>query len=147
MKKTTKKVAVVGAGVAALAAAAAGAYFMTGKNAGNRKKLKSWASKMKKEVMDNLETAQKSGKKAYHQAVDLVAKNYSKMKNISAEELAAATAELKSSWDSIRTEVSEAAQTVKKIAPKTIKTVAKSVKVKTVPKTVSKKSPKPKTKR
>lgn len=133
-KDTQKKVVAVGAGVAALAAAAAGVYFMTGKNAKNRKKVKSWVGKMQKEVIQNLESAQKSGKQAYHQTVDMVTKNYSKMKNVSAEELAMAAAELKSSWDSIKSEMEGAAKTVKKIAPKAVKTVAKKINVKTAAK-------------
>src|SRR4051812_16498367 len=121
MKKSQKQAIAVGAGVAALTAAAAGVYFMTGKNSKNRKKVASWAKNMQRDVVRELGKAGKVSQATYNKAVDSVAKGYKGMKNVSLSELAMTAAELKSHWDLIRDEMNQAGQTVKRIAPKTVK--------------------------
>ncbi len=134
MKKNQKRALEVGAGIAAVAAAAAGVYFMTGKNAKNRKKVAKWASNFQEDVILDLNKAGKATKATYNKIVDSAAKNYKGLKNVSATELAAMASELKSSWDTISAELSTASQSVRKAIPK----VAKAAKV-TAKKTVAKK--------
>jgi hypothetical protein len=129
MKKTQKQALAIGAGVAALAAATAGVYMLTGKNAKNRKKIKSWAGKMQKDVVTELRKAEKSTQSAYNRIVDTVAKNYKGMKNVNPAELAAATMELKSHWNAIREEMDNASQVVRRITPKSVKSKSRPVKV------------------
>ncbi len=144
MKKTQKQAMAIGGGIAALAAAAAGVYMMTGKNSKNRKKVTAWAGKMQKDVVKELHKVEKASKATYNQVVDTVAKNYKGLKQVSAPELALATAELKKSWDVIQAEMAGAAKVVRRVVPKAKKSVARAVKVnkKATPKKTAKKAPK-----
>jgi hypothetical protein len=129
MNKGQKQAVAVGAGVAALAAAATAAYFLTGKNAKNRKKLATWASKMQKDVVTELKKVKKGSQAAYNQAVDTVVKNYKTAKKVSAPELAAMAKDLKAHWDVIRLELENAGRTVRKVRPKAKASRARKVKV------------------
>ncbi len=80
MKKSQKQAIAIGAGVAALAAAATGVYFMTGKNAKNRKKVAKWMGDMQKDVVQELNKAGKASQAVYNKTVDTVAKNYAGLK-------------------------------------------------------------------
>lgn len=124
MKKTQKQAIAVGAGLAAVAAAAAGVYMLTGKNAKNRKKISKWAGDMQNDVIKELNKAGKHTKASYQQIVDKVAKNYKGLKTVSAPELAEIASELKSHWDTISAEVSNAGNVVKKAVKKASKQVA-----------------------
>nr|MDQ3018641.1 hypothetical protein [bacterium] len=66
MKKSQKQALAVGAGLAGLAAAATGVYFMTGKHAKNRKKVSKWAEDMQKEVVNELGKAGKTSQAVYN---------------------------------------------------------------------------------
>lgn len=123
MKKNQKTALAVGAGLAAVAAAATGVYMMTGKNAKNRKKAAKWMSDMQKDVVKQLNDAGKVTKATYSKVIDTVASNYNGLKNVSAGELASAAAELKGSWDLISAEMKTAGATVKRAIP----TVKKAV--------------------
>jgi len=115
MKKAQKKAVAIGAGVVALAAAAAGAYLLTGKRgAKNRKKISAFADKAKKEIAQELKKTEKVTKKVYNQAIDTVAKKYKAVKNIDAKELTALSAELKSYWDDMSKTAQSAAKRVSK---------------------------------
>jgi uncharacterized protein YpuA (DUF1002 family) len=127
MKKSQKQMIAAGAGIAAIAAAAAGVYFLTGKNAKNRKKVAKWAEDMKNDVVKELGKGTKYTKATYSKVVDGVAKNYKALKDVSADELTGLAAELKEHWDTISAEVGKAAQTVKKVVPKSAKSVGKKV--------------------
>lgn len=142
MKNSQKKALAVGAGLAAVAAAAAGVYMLTGKNAKNRKKLAKWVGDMQNDVVKELNKAGKVTKQTYNKVVDTAVKNYKGLKNVSTEELALAAAELKSSWELISAEVANAGKTVRKVVPKAARSIAKKVKVKkaTSAKKVAKKS-------
>ncbi|MFH0890906.1 MAG: hypothetical protein V1856_02660 [Candidatus Liptonbacteria bacterium] len=95
----------IGIGVAAVVAAAAGAYFLYGKNgAKHRKQLKSWMVKMKAEVMEGLENMKEVTGPVYNRVVDEVAKRYAKVRNVSPKELAALVREMKGHWRSISRE-------------------------------------------
>lgn len=138
MKSSQKKAIAVGAGLAAVAAAAAGVYFFTGKNAKNRKKVAKWATDMQEDVIRELNKAKKHTKASYDKVVDQVSKNYKGLKNVSAPELTSLAKELKTHWDIINAEVNSAAKSVRKVVPKAVKSVAKKVKVSTVKKSAKK---------
>jgi enoyl-[acyl-carrier-protein] reductase (NADH) len=130
MKKSQKQALAVGAGVAALAAAAGAAYMLTGKNAKNRKKVATWAKNMEKDVLKELKKVKQNSQSAYNQAVDTVVKNYKAAKKVKAPELAAVASDLKSHWDVIRMELENASKTVRRIKPKARASRARKVKVK-----------------
>lgn len=134
MKKSQKQMLAAGAGLAAVAAAAAGVYFFTGKNAKNRKKVGKWAVDMKNDVVKELGKGGKFTKATYNKVVDGVAKNYQSMKDISADELTGLAAELKQHWDTISAEVGNVANTVKRVVPTSVKSVSKKIAVKSAAK-------------
>ena len=92
----------LGVGVAAAAAAAAGMYFFAGKHgAKNRKQVKAWAHKAKKEVVAQLKKAKALNQKKYNQIVSEVSKRYSRVKNLDPKEVARLTKELQGYWKQI----------------------------------------------
>lgn len=105
----------IGAGVAAVvAAAAAGAYFLYGRDGvKNRKQLKSWIVKMKAEVMEGLEKLKVVNEGAYNAVVDAVAEKYGKAKDISPKELAILVKEMKGHWRRISKEFGSGAKLAK----------------------------------
>lgn len=127
MKKSQKQALAVGAGLAAIAAAATGVYMMTGKNAKNRKKVSKWVGDVQSDIVKQLNKAGKVSKQAYNKVVDTAMKNYKGVKNISADELALVASDLKSSWDAISKEVTSASKIVRKVVPKAAKNIAKKV--------------------
>ena len=125
MNKSQKQGVGVAAGLAGLAAAAAGVYFFAGKTgAKNRKKISSWVGKAKNDVMKELKSMQKVTKDGYNQTVDAVAKQYKNLKDIDQSELLALTKELKGHWDSISKELNKAGTSVKRQVKSVIKTPA-----------------------
>jgi hypothetical protein len=118
-QRDSKKVA-VGIGLATLAAAAAGAYFLYGTDQGKkkRKEIKGWALKMKGEVLDKMEKMESLSEDTYKNVVDSVARGYQSMKNIDAAEVAVLATELKNHWKNIR----------KHLAPKTKKRTTRKTK-------------------
>jgi hypothetical protein len=133
LKKSQKTAVAVGAGLAGLAATAAGVYFMTGKNAKNRKKLANWAGKMQKEVLTELHKMEKATKSNYNKVIDTAAKNYKTLKSVSPVELAALANEMKGHWDSIQQEMQMAASKVRKVVPRSAKRPKAKVAVKKAP--------------
>jgi len=129
MNKTQKRAVAVGAGVAALAAAATAVYFLTGKNAKNRKKVAKWAGDMQKDVVRELKKARQNSQSAYNKVVDSVAKNYKAARKISAPEMAEVAADMKKHWTAIRREMENVGKTVRRIKPKGVKRPARKVKV------------------
>ncbi len=142
MKKSQKKAVAVGAGVAAIAAAAVGTYFLTGKNAKNRKKVAKWAKDMQKDVAREISKAGKVTKAGYSAVVDQVAEKYEGVKNISTNELGELALDMKKHWDVINNEISSAGKQVRRVIPKTVKSVAKKVKVNGSAKKTAKKATK-----
>ena len=102
------------AGLAALAATAAGVYFFYGsKNAGkNRRTVKSWMFRMKGEVLDRLENLKDVSEEMYYDTIDEVKTKYAKLSTISKADLDDMTDELKSHWKDIKKEIA-AKRTVK----------------------------------
>jgi len=107
MKKKTKKIVGgvgIAAGIAALAAAAAGTYFLYGsKNAAkNRKTVKGWMLKAKGEILSEMENMKDMSEGNYHKAIDTVAKKYKILKHVDKKDLDALVKELKSHWKHIK---------------------------------------------
>jgi len=96
-------------GIAALAAAAAGTYFLYGTDAGKkkRKEMKSWMLRAKADVMDRMENLKEINEDIYNKIVGEVAEKYKAVKNINPAELAALAAFMRSQWKNIRKSLGE----------------------------------------
>jgi len=104
MNKKTKKIVVeAGMGLAALAATAAGAYFLSGKKgAKNRKRVKGWMLKAKGEVLQEMEHMKNMSEGTYHDTIDAMSERYKILKNVDEKELNHLVNELKSHWKHIK---------------------------------------------
>jgi len=100
----------IGVGIATLAAAAAGAYYLYGsaKGKAHRSNVKSWMLHAKAEVMSEIEKMNQVNEGAYKDAVAKVTKKYKAMKGMDRAELAALAATLHGHWKDIRREVEKA---------------------------------------
>jgi len=116
---TGNKVA-IGAGLAALAAAAAGTYFLYGtkKGAKARKQIKGWSLKAKGEILEKMEKLGEINEKVYNQVVDEVKAGYKKVKSIDAKDVEAFGKEMKAHWKGIKGEIEKKAKGKKKKASK-----------------------------
>ncbi|MES3031149.1 MAG: hypothetical protein V4697_01910 [Patescibacteria group bacterium] len=93
------KVALVGA---TLAGIAAGAYFLFGPNGKkHQKQAKSWAIKMKGEVIEKLEKAKDVSEANYHEIIDKVTTKYATGKYAAEEEVQELAADLKKHWKTL----------------------------------------------
>ena len=103
-----------GVGLAALAAATAGAYFLYGTKQGvkTRKQIKGWMLKAKGEILEKMENMQDISEEAYDKVIDEVQAKYKAVKNIDKKDLEDFGKELKAHWKDIKKEVD------KKINPK-----------------------------
>src|SRR3989338_6365228 len=106
-KNNLAKEVLVGTGLVAVVAAAAGAYFLYGsKNAKqHRKQVKSWTLKAKGEVLEKLEKLKEVNEEIYHKVVNEVSKKYQAVKSIDKKDVEELVRELKSHWKSIAKEV------------------------------------------
>lgn len=104
---STQNKVMMGAGLAALGAAAAGAIFLYGTDAGKkkRKQISSWSLKMKADVMDKMATMKDWSEEAYMAVVDTVADKYKNLKNVDAAEVALLVADLKKHWKMLKRHV------------------------------------------
>jgi hypothetical protein len=93
-------------GLAAIAAGAAGAYFLYGTKDGAKmkKQIKGWTVKMKGEVIHKMESMKDVSEENYHMLIDEVQKKYRGAKSIDASELDSLVAELKTHWKNIKKE-------------------------------------------
>jgi hypothetical protein len=124
-KKTNKsgsnlmKLAFVGAALADLAATA---YFLIGPGGKqNRKYAKSWAIKMKGDVVEKLEKAQEISEPVYHQLIDSVSAKHEKSKNTDVKDVKALANDLKKHWDTISSAVKPIKKEIVKAAAKAVK--------------------------
>ena len=103
-KKLVIEVGAAGLGLAALAAAAAGTYFLYGsKNASkNRKKIKGWMLKAKGEVLQEMEHMKDMSESRYHDTIDAMSERYKMLKHVDKKELNHLVKELKSHWKHIK---------------------------------------------
>lgn len=101
------KTAAIAGGVVAAAAALAGAYFLYGTKEGpaRRKKIKAWMLKMKADVLEEMENLKDLNEEVYHRAVEAVARNYEKVKDVTPEEVAEIVRELKGYWKPLKREL------------------------------------------
>lgn len=107
-----KDMAVVGAGIAAIAA---GAYFFFGpEGKKHQKKMKGWMVRMKGDVLERLEEAQEITEPIYHQIVDTVAKSYEVAGKIPKEEIVGLAGDLKRQWRTIKRTAFAPKKTAKK---------------------------------
>jgi hypothetical protein len=109
-----------GVGLAALAAAAAGAFFLYGTEAGKkrRKSINSWMFRMRADVMDRMEKMRDWSEKSYNELVDTVAEKYKNAKNIDRSELQAVVSDLKRHWKNISKQVQGHAEPKKARTPR-----------------------------
>lgn len=108
-----------GLGLAALAAAAAAAYFLTGaKGRQNRKKMAAWTKQARRDMAKKLGLMKSLSKQAYTQASKEVLNKYRRAKSIKPAELAAFGKELKAHWDNIVREAGKLGKINKKAKSK-----------------------------
>ncbi|MEI7777054.1 MAG: hypothetical protein WCI52_00360 [bacterium] len=108
MKKTiNKETSGFLKGVGLAAAAAAGAYFLYGAKDSkkNRQAVKSWAFKVKAEVLEKLEDLKAVDEEKYNDIVDAVTEKYKTLKKINQKDLKAISKEMKGHWQSIKKEL------------------------------------------
>jgi len=113
-------------GLAALAAAAAGAYFLYGKDAPKRRaKVRGWALRAKGEVLEAIEGLKGTlNEQQYRALVDKVMSRYKKVKQASPQELMALSKELKGHWRSIHKHLTAAGGATMKSASRIRKTAS-----------------------
>ena len=99
---STGAVVGIGAGVAALSAAAYVLFGKEGKK--NRKVIRGWAVKMKGEIIEKFENAKELTEPVYHEIIDNVQSKYSKLKNVDQAELVNTVNEIKKHWKAIKKE-------------------------------------------
>lgn len=133
-KTTTGEKVIIGAGITGLVVAATlGAKFLfnTKKGKQSLKHLKSWAFKMKGDVLDKLEKAKEINEEAYNKIVDELGEKYSKIKGMTLDEVTETVKELKSQWKAVHAEVKKTLKgTHAKPKPKTAKTKPAAAKTK-----------------
>ncbi len=97
-----KKVA-IGAGVAALGVATAGAYYLLGPNAkAHQKKASILMAKMQKEAMQKAKKVKNLTEPLYHKAVDALAQQYSTQYKVHEKDIKAFAKTLKSEWKKLK---------------------------------------------
>ncbi len=121
---TGKKAVLIGAGIVVAAAAA---YFLSDKK--NRKAVKTWAIKMKADVIEKLEAAGDLTKETYEQTIDAISEKYKKLGNMDHNELSMVAADLKKKWNMIKRDMkrSPSVKKVKSVAKKVAKEAVKKV--------------------
>lgn len=127
-KNSTKKVSVGGiVGITAgLAAIAAGSYFIFGpQGAKNRKVIKGWTLKAKGEVLEKIEKLKEVTPEVYNKVIDEVSAKYSKIKDISADEVMALSSDLKKHWKAIARDLAPKKKAVKKAVKKIVAKIKK----------------------
>jgi aminoglycoside phosphotransferase family enzyme len=119
-----KEMAMVGAGIAAIAA---GAYFFFGpQGKKHQKQMKGWMVRMKGEVLEKIEGAKEMSEEAYNEIVNTVARTHELAGKIPKEEIMALATDLKKQWRSIKKNASGTKKVVKK-ASATAKKTAKKI--------------------
>ncbi len=99
---STKTIIGIGAGVAALSAAAYVLFGPNGKK--NQKAIKGWTIKMKGEIIEKFENAKELTEPVYHNIVDNIQAKYAKLKNVDQQELEKVITEIKKHWKAIQKE-------------------------------------------
>jgi hypothetical protein len=104
------------AGIGALAALSAGAYFLYGTKEGAKRriKIKGWMLKAKGEVMEKLETLKEVNEEKYHDVVNMVMKKYQGLKNIDQKDVEELVTDFKKHWKNINASLSPKKKVVAK---------------------------------
>lgn len=102
----------IGAGVAALSAAAYVLFGPEGKK--NRKIIRGWSVKMKGEIIEKFENVKELTEPVYNQIVDNIQAKYAKLKNVDQEELTKVVGEIKKHWKTLKKEAAGKKTTKKK---------------------------------
>lgn len=104
IKKKTSSSGKAVLGLAALAAGAAGAYFIYGTKEGTKmkKNIKGWTLKLKGDILDKMEQMKDVSEGGYHEVIDSVHKKYAGIKNIDPNELNKVVGEMKKHWKNIK---------------------------------------------
>jgi len=97
-----KKALAVGAGIAALSAAAYVLFGPEGKK--NQKAIRSWAVKMKGDIIEKFEEAKELTEPAYHKIVDEAEAKYAKLQGVDKAELKKTITEIKKHWKTLKKE-------------------------------------------
>lgn len=117
---------IVGISAAALIAAAAGAYFLYGKDAPKRRKAaKSWMLKAKAEVLEKMENMSDLDKNGYYELIDAAVAKYTDIKDVNTADIASLGKELKGYWSGIKQQFAPKKKTAKKTVKKVTKKAAK----------------------
>lgn len=125
-KEKIAKAAVIGTSLAGLVA---GAYFLLSpKTKKYRQHAKSWAIKMKGEVIEKLEMAKEITEPIYHEIIDTVAGDYKKAKKVAGPEIDAIAADLKKHWKSVSKLAIKAKQEIAKDTTKIAKKATRTIK-------------------
>ncbi len=113
----------IGAGIAAVAAASAGIYFLYGTKgaAKRRRQVKAWSIKARGEVLERLEKLSDINEKIYHQIVKEVAEQYQKAKRLDANDVKEFMGELKSHWKDIAKDIKAYTTKAQRAIKKTLK--------------------------
>lgn len=110
---SAKTIVGIGAGVAAVTAAAYVLFGPQGKK--NRKIIRGWSVKMKGEIIEKFENAKELTEPIYHEIIDNVQAKYAKLKNVDQAELVNVANEIKKHWKTLKKEASgKKTKTVKK---------------------------------
>ncbi|HUC88893.1 MAG TPA: hypothetical protein VMR49_02575 [Candidatus Paceibacterota bacterium] len=100
-KKGMSTDAMIGAG-ATIAGLSAAAYLLFGPNGKkNRKAIRSWAVKMKGDIIEKFEETKEITEPAYHKIVDEVRDKYSQFQNVDKNELEELVADIRKHWKAI----------------------------------------------
>ena len=99
---STKTIIGIGAGVAALSAAAYVLFGPNGKK--NQKAIKGWTIKMKGEIIEKFENAKELTEPVYHNIIDNIQTKYAKLKNVDPKELENVITEIKKHWKTLQKE-------------------------------------------
>jgi hypothetical protein len=97
---SAKQIIGIGAGVAALTAAAYVLFGPEGKK--NRKAIHGWAVKMKGEIIEKFEEVKELTEPVYHNIIDSAKAKYSKLKNVDQKELEIIINEIKKHWKALQ---------------------------------------------
>lgn len=100
---------VIGAGATVVALTAAGYILFGPEGKKNRRKISSWAVKMKGDIIEKFEEAKELTEPIYQGIVDEVAKKYEEQKEVNKEELHELVADMKKQWQDIVRDAKNAA--------------------------------------
>jgi hypothetical protein len=105
--KRTGGAVLVGVGLAALAAAAAGTYYLYGSKDATKhqRKIKGWMLQAKGEILERIESVKNIDEGIYNKIVNEVSDRYKKIKKIDIKEMSDFRSELSNYWAHIKKDI------------------------------------------